>query len=263
MAFQEIAGFPLFYTRPSRQTSRSSSPPNLVLLHGAGGSHLDWPAALRRLSDTAVSTAVYTLDLPAHGRSEGPPLTSIEAFADRVGAWLDALELARVVLAGHSMGGLIALCLALRRHPALAGLVLIGSGARLKVSDLILDSAQTRPEITADFVRQYAWGPNAPAALSGRGRARLLETDPAVLYSDFKATSAFDVRDRLGEIALPTLVISGSADRMVPPKLGRFVAEQIPDATYVELEGIGHYAPLEAPAAVATAVAAFIAERIP
>lgn len=253
MPFQDAAGHAVFYTKPSK----SSQPPTLVLLHGAGGSHLDWPAALRRLPDTAV----YTLDLPAHGRSTGPPPTTIDAFADRVAAWMDALNLERVVLVGHSMGGAIAQALALRQLPAVVGLVLIGTGARLYVSEVILNAAQTEPDIVADFVRKYAWGEAVPAAVSGRGRKRLLATDPQVLYSDFSATSQFDVRDQLDQITVPTLVISGSADRMVPPRYGRGLAEHIPTATYLELEQVGHYAPLEAPTAVAEAIVSFLLEH--
>lgn len=74
---------------------------NLVLVHGAGGSHLDWPAPLRRLKGANV----YALDLPGHSRSEGTGRSSIAAYRDFLLAFLDALGLERATVVGHSMGG--------------------------------------------------------------------------------------------------------------------------------------------------------------
>ncbi len=85
--------------------------PALVLIHGAGGTHLHWPAELRMLD----STAVYALDLPAHGKSAPPGRTSIEEYADDIAAFVEALGLEHVVLVGHSMGGAIAQTIGLRK----------------------------------------------------------------------------------------------------------------------------------------------------
>jgi len=74
--------------------------PTLVLIHGAGGNHLFWPPEVRRLPDYRV----ITLDLPGHGKTEGPGCQSIQDYAHFVTKFLDALRLSRAVFVGHAMG---------------------------------------------------------------------------------------------------------------------------------------------------------------
>ena len=95
---------------------------------------MHWPGELRRLPDHEV----YALDLPGHGRSGGPGRTDIGAYAEVVREFADALKLPAFVLGGHSMGGAIALEFALRYGSRLAGLILVGTGARLRVAPEIL-----------------------------------------------------------------------------------------------------------------------------
>ena len=110
------------------------SPP-LLLIHGAGGSRLHWPPGIRRLTGWRV----LAIDLPGHGDSPGPGERSIEAYTGCVLEWLDEYGVERVIPAGHSMGGAIALTLALQAPDRLAGMVLVGSGARLRVAPSILE----------------------------------------------------------------------------------------------------------------------------
>ena len=99
--------------------------PPLVLVHGAGGSRLDWAPELRRLPDARV----IALDLPGHGKSTAPGRNTLDAYARDVAALLDALALDRAVIVGHSMGGGVAQLLALDWPERIAGLVLLGTGA--------------------------------------------------------------------------------------------------------------------------------------
>ena len=228
---------------------------NLVLVHGAGGSHLDWPAPLRRLGGVNV----YALDLPGHGRSEGVGRSSISAYRDFLMAFLDALGLERVVVAGHSMGGAIALDFALNYSDYLAGLILVGTGARLRVLPTILSGILTDFEATVDLVLGYAFGPSALEQLKRLGRQRLLRTPPQVLHGDYAACDAFDVMERLGEVRCPTQVVCGTADMLTPPKYSVYLRDHIPGAELVLVDGAGHMVMLEKPEVVAKAVSEFIA----
>jgi len=78
--------------------------------------------------------------------------------------------------------------------------------------------------------------------------------NPRVVWGDFAACDRFDIRERVGEITAPTLVITGSEDRMTPPKFGQWLAERIPGARFVLVEGAGHMVMLEKPDQVASAV---------
>ncbi len=240
----------LFYTR--RYIGPSA--PNLLLIHGAASSHLFWPAELRRLPNANV----YALDLPGHGRSDMPGRETVAAYAVDVAAFIHALSLDNVVLAGHSMGGAIVQTLALDPSPALKGIVLIATGARLRVDPVILQQVRSDFPAAIDRITRLAWGPDAPLPLVEAGRQLMLAIPPPVVHGDYLACNSFDTMAQLAQINLPTLVISGDQDRLTPAKYGRFLTDRIPHAEFLPLEGAGHMLPLEQPAAIAAAVSRFL-----
>ncbi len=229
----------------------------LVLVHGAGGNHMHWPAELRRLPETVV----YSLDLPGHGKAEGPGRVDIGAYAESIHAFVDALGLPRFVLAGHSMGGAIALEYALRHAPRLAGLVLVATGGRLRVAPELLaglrmDFAQTT-ELLA--VRTHAADVD-PELLRAYVR-RLREVAPEVLHADFVACDRFDRLADLHRVNVPTLVLCGEADRMTPVSDSRILAAGIPDAQLDVIPAAGHMVVLERPAEVAGLLTEWLRSR--
>ena len=244
MPVVQVGGQRLFYTVSGR------GGPALVLIHGAGGSHLHWPAALRRMPGATV----YAVDLPGHGRSAGPGRERIEDYAADIICFLDAVGVPRGVLVGHSMGGAIAQMTALMAPERVAGLVLVGTGARLRVAPVILEGILQDARGTLDLITEWAWGPEADPTLVARGRQMMARVHPQVVWGDFAACDRFDVRERIGEITAPTLVITGSEDRMTPPKFGQWLAERIPGARFVLVEGAGHMVMLEKPDEVARAI---------
>jgi pimeloyl-ACP methyl ester carboxylesterase len=232
--------------------------PPLLLIHGAGGDHLHWPPELRRIPGESV----LALDLPGHGRSEGPGRGRIEDYVTDVVGFLEALSVTRAVLGGHSMGGAVAQVLALDHPERVAGLVLIGTGAKLRVAPALLDVILTDLRAFLALMADWAFGPDAPAELKELGTKAMGETEPAVLHGDFTACDLFDIRDRLAEIRVPTLVIGGTADKMTPLRFSRYLADQISGAQLEILEGAGHMMALEQPASVAAAVTEFLS-RLP
>jgi pimeloyl-ACP methyl ester carboxylesterase len=249
MPYAETVRGDLFYTLSRGLVDA----PRVVWVHGAGGTHLHWPAELRRLSGAAV----YTLDLPGHGRSGRAGCDTIGEYAEAVAAFLHAVAVERAVICGHSMGGAIALTLALDSD-CVAGLVLVGTGARLRVAPAILDGIRSDFAGSVELVTRFAWSPEAPARLIELGRRAFLETDPDVFWGDFLACDRFDVMERLGEIQIPTLVITGTADRLTPVKYARFLAESVSGARLTTIEGAGHMVMLERPAEVEKAVREFL-----
>lgn len=228
----------------------------VLLIHGAGENHLVWPIGLRRLPGTIV----YAIDLPGHGKSTGAGRDSIAAYTDWVAAFGSALGLQRAVLVGHSMGGGIAQLFALNHPECSAGLVLIGTSAKLRVAPQLLDLARNEFETGVDWVMQREWGPLVTRDMKELGKQQLLATNPIVMLNDYRACDAFDVRERLGEIHAPVLIIGGEADQMTPLKHAQFMAERLPRARVVCLPQTGHMAMLEAEAAVTSAVVKFLSE---
>nr|MBC7245412.1 alpha/beta fold hydrolase [Chloroflexota bacterium] len=252
MPYTIVGGERLFYTY-HRAVEREA--PRLLLVHGAGGNHLHWGYAIRNLQGAHV----YALDLPGHGRSDGIGRSSITDYADVLAGFMDALDLARAVVVGHSMGGATAMMTALCHPQRVAGLVLVGTGARLRVLPAILEGTLHDFERTITLICEYAYSPNAPKELVQQGQRQMLRVAPKVLHDDFVACNAFDVMDQLYEIRCPTLVICGSEDRLTPPKYSTFLAERIAGAELRLIEGAGHMVMLEKPNQVATAITSALA----
>ena len=235
-------------------TNRVKSDTVILLLHGAGGRHQDWPVEMRR----SKSHLVITPDLPGHKRSALPGRDSAEGYADFVEALVTEMGWNRVIVVGHSMGGAIAQMVGLRQPKWLSGLILVGTGASMPVAPNILDNARNNMPVVADFVTKYAWGRNTEGLLRGMGRKLLLDNDPDVFYGDYKACHDFDTRDRLGEISAPTLIISSKKDKFMPLKKSEFLHAQIPNSQLEVLEAAGHMMMLEQPNEVARLVDNFV-----
>lgn len=250
MPYAEIADGKLFYTPSRGEKDR----PELVLVHGAGGNRLHWPPELRRFPGHTV----YTLDLPGHGRSDGLGYDTIDGYANAVADFLSTLDVERAVIVGHSMGGAIAQRLALESSDLLVGLVLVATGARLRVAPSILQGIRDDFEGAVGIITRFAWSPGTDPDLIELGRQALLETGPAVLEKDFVACDRFDEMGRLGEIRLPTLIIGGTADQLTSVKYAHFLAEHIPSAQSLILEGAGHMVMLERPRQVSVATSGFL-----
>ncbi len=250
MPYAETASGELFYTR----AEGPEGGPEMVLVHGAGGSRLHWPPQLRRMPGATV----YTLDLPGHGRSEGQGSEMIEGYATAVTAFLDQVAAGPAVIVGHSMGGAVAQTIALSEPGNVSSVVLVGTGARLKVAAAILEGIQQDFAEAIGLITRYAWSSGADPSLTEIGRDALRDTGSDVLLGDFLACDRFDVMDRLGQIEMPALVIGGSDDRLTPLKYSRFLSEQIPDARLVTVEGAGHMVMLERPDVVADAISEFV-----
>jgi pimeloyl-ACP methyl ester carboxylesterase len=260
MPYAKTARGDLFYTI----SQGPADSPALVLVHGAGGNHLHWPAELRRLGQARLPGAtVYTLDLPGHGRSGEQGRDTIRSYAEAVVAFLDAVGIEQAVVAGHSMGGATAMTMALDFQDHVAGLVLVATGARLRVAPAILEGIRSDFEGAVEVITRFAWSPQAKPALTELGRRALLETGPDVLFGDFVACDRFDVMERLGEIETPTLVIAGTADQLTPPKYAHFLAEHIAGAHLTIIEGAGHMVMLEQPVEVAKAAGEFLEKKVP
>lgn len=245
-------------------TGKPSSRPALILLHGAGGSHLSWPSEIRRLPGFSV----YSLDLPEHGRSTLNSPTSqpasIAAYAAAIDRWLGALQLDQVVVIGHSLGSAIAMQLALDRPDLVRGLALIGSSAAFRINPILIEGTQGPDRFAATVATIIAWSFSQAASpnLKYLAAKRMLECPPTVLHNDFLACQNFDLSDHLANIHPPTLILCGTEDKMTPPRLAQTLVENIPNVSLELVPSAGHMLMLEQPAKTASLLHQFL-EHLP
>ncbi|MCS6886685.1 MAG: alpha/beta fold hydrolase [Chloroflexus sp.] len=226
---------------------RGRAGPPLICIHGAGGSARHWGLLLEPLATVAQ---VYAVDLPGHGRSPAADGTvTITRYAQAISALHTALALPPAIVVGHSMGGAIALQLAVGAPQIVAGLGLVGSAARLRVAPALLaglagDAAARQEAINT--LAHWLFSPAADPGLIREAFAEYAALDPAILLADLQACHGFDIRSQLAAIRSPALVVTGADDTLTPPKLGAELAAGLGVEHHL-LANAGHMPMLEAP----------------
>jgi pimeloyl-ACP methyl ester carboxylesterase len=243
--------------------------PAIVLIHGAQNDHSVWALQSRYLAHHGH--AVLAVDLPGPGPSRGPALASVEARADWILALLDAAGVRRAVLAGHSMGSLIALEASHRAPGVVAGLALLGTTYPMKVSDALLETSRTDEQSAIDMVNIWshssiAHKPSCPGpGFSVMGGARRLmqrmsaRNPDGLFHTDFAACNSYANGEAAAvAVGCPVLFVFGKKDMMTPPRSTKLLTSAIKHGKIVNVDA-GHQMMAEAPDAVLDALAAFAA----
>ncbi len=228
-----------FYVADYRRPRTAGTP--TLLIHGAGGAHLDMPAPLRK----NAALQPIAPDLSGHGRSPGAGQRSIRDYALDVLAVADALGVATFNALGHSMGGAIALELALLAPERARRLVLIATAPMITVNPQIIAGFQTDPTATAQRIAAWMWPKGTPDEVIAQSAQRMAQTRPSVILNDYTACDRFDVRAQLGEIATPTLIIHGGQDRMIRASEAEQLAASLPHSTLKLFPEAGHMVHME------------------
>lgn len=245
-----------------------STRPAIVLIHGAGMDHSVWRYQARRLA--AAGWAVAAPDLPGHGRSLGEPLQSIAEMGGWVGRLIEELTLRQPVVAGHSMGSLVALWVAARRE--VCGVVLIGTSDHMQVHPDLLAAADRANHLAVDLITGWSHtgvtrfgGHPEPGSWKRGFTDRLLERHlDRVLAVDLHAVAAHDPVADAREVHVPVLAVLGTADRMTPARDGRELMANISaDTEVIEVARGSHLVFLEQPREVTAAVVDWLARRSP
>jgi len=237
------------------KVSRSDNAKGSILfVHGSGGDSHIWEEQLNHLPPDFCGAAI---DLPGHGASEGPLLRTIDDGAQLISMLPEFLKIPRPIwLAGHSMGSAMAITAALDHPQQIDGLILVGSGSRLRVLPQVLDSLQTG-KMNPEFLR-FGFSPMTPASVWEKEVEALQKAGTAILFNDFSACDQFDRSADLEQIKVPTLIIVGEDDQLTPLKYSEFLYEHLSSAKLVVIPAAGHHVMLEKPAEVNRAIADFV-----
>ncbi len=235
--------------------------PTIVFIHGAGLDHTCWQLESRWFAWHGWS--VLAVDLPAHGRSQGPPLASIAAMSGWVLAVMAAAGVETAALVGHSMGAVIALETAARVPDRVTGLGLLGISSAMPVHPSLLAAAKDDPAKAYDMMTGWCFanaaklgGNRAPGLwMTGGARALLGAGRDQALASDLAACSVWSTGlTSSADIKCPTLFVLGGQDVMTPARKGAELAKAVTGAKTVTLPTSGHMMMQEAPDATLDAL---------
>ena len=218
----------------------------LLLLHSAGATPDVWTDVRRYLFGVPVLTPA----LPGR-EGAGPATESVAEHATAVLRVMDDAGIDRVTVAGHSLGGAVALWLAIHARDRVAGIGVANASARMRVHPQLLAAL---PEGFSDVLEMIAvsnFPPGSPREWIDRRRDAYERVGGATLLADLLACDRFDVLDRLWEIRCRTQIMTGSEDALTPPKHALAMAERISAARVTHYAGAGHMLPFERAAEVA------------
>jgi 3-oxoadipate enol-lactonase len=256
--------------------STLGSGPVLLMLHGIGGGHLAFAPQVERFAHAGYRAVAW--DAPGYGRSAPIEPYTFKGLAAKCIALIEALTAAqkskKVVLLGHSMGGMVAQELVAVAPGVVQGLVLACTSAsfgkadgawqaqflaeRLAPLDAGLGMAGMAKRLVPGMV-----SPLAPVAVVNTALEIMGRVPEATYRVALPAIAGFDRRAALAAIQVPTLLLAAEHDRTAPPEVMQRMAARVPAAEYLCLPGVGHIANVEAPDAFNAAVVSFLQRHFP
>jgi len=218
-----------------------SENPTLIMIHGAGGSSATWFMQLRGLYE---SIHVIAIDLNGHGKSkDSDQADTLESYLEDVRSVVDEVE--SPYLMGHSMGGAITQLFALRNPKLLSGIILVGTGSRLKVHPMIFDLLRNDFEGYVEALGSFMFDTSTSEKIVDSSKAEVRKCSPRIIERDFLACNEFDIMESVASIDLPTLIIVGENDQMTPIKYSKYLNDKIEGSKMRVIPNAGHGVMLE------------------
>lgn len=250
MPFLEYKEKKIFYQIKKAETDQA-----IIFIHGSGGNSNIWKNQLAKLD---MNYKLIAIDLPSHDQSDNFSELSIELYIDVVKNLVKTLKLKEIVLAGHSLGGAVIQSYYFYYPAEVSALILVGTGARLRVSPNILNSLHNNFQEFLKGMPIVAFYRRTSKEIINEYMAETLKTDPQVTYSDFKICDNFDVMDKMSLINVPCLIICGKEDRLTPPKYSNYFHENLKTSELKIIEKASHMVMIEKPDEMNQAIKDFI-----
>ncbi len=218
-------------------------PGPIVMVHGAGGSTATWFMQTKHLSESLHTVAI---DLNGHGA------TPDRETEDLVRSYLDDIDevVSRYespVLCGHSMGGALTQLYALEKPDSISAIVLVGTGARLRVTPIIFELLKEDFNGYVEMFGQFVFHEDTDSEVIEASKAQVRKCPAGVISRDYELCTSFDIMERVSDIELPTLVIVGEGDAMTPPKYSDYLSSKIAGSQLKIIPSAGHGVMLEQP----------------
>ena len=211
----------------------------MFFIHGPGGTHRVWEPQIEFFKDAVA------IDLPGHEVGVGK--RTIDEYVEEVKRFCDERGLKNIVMVGHSMGGAIAQKFALDHPEYLRAIVLVCTGAKLRVTTVIFDKIERNYDEAVELVMELSFSDEARREIKEKAAGEMKKISAEVTYGDFEACDRFNVMDRVKEIKVPTLIVCGLEDRLTPLEYSEYLKDNIPNSKLETIVGAGHMVMLEKP----------------
>ena len=242
MGYADIDGLRIHY----HTTGESSHGQRVLYVHGTGCDGRVWHRHMRAMADRHTPVAI---DLPGHGLSSGTGFRGAADYTHYAIRLADHLGWDRFVIAGHSLGGGIALTAAIYYADRLAGMMLVDTGARLRVDPNVLENSRQLAAGEAGIAidPRLGFAKSTPQSLVDTLNALTSETDPKVTYKDWISDDTFDCMSRVANIHTPSIAICGDEDYFTPVKYAEYFRDRMPHCQLAVIPQAGHWTYEEQP----------------
>ena len=213
----------------------------ILLMHGSGLTHIVW--SLHEQFYASQGFNVLSVDLPGHGNSEGPSLKSIEKISDWIKSLMLKINIEKIIIVGHSQGGLVGIDFASRYPELIEKIVLVANSYKMPVNQDLIDLAEAGDEKAVLLMMK--WGYEGSKAFIGGNPVKKIINSARdireVLAVDLNACNNYkNGENAIKKINCPTLCIFGDLDKMVPVKVGLKMSEQITNSKTKIISDCGH-----------------------
>ena len=213
----------------------------IIFVHGAGGSAATWFMQLKGLSS---DYHVVAIELNGHGKSPD------RAEEDCVHSYLHDIhevisKYDKPILAGHSMGGALTQLYALNHPEYLSGIILVSTGAKLRVTPMVFNLLDNDFEGYVEAVGNFMFHEDASEEMIEASKHEVRKCHPQIIHRDFELCDKFDIMDKVSQIKIPTLILVGDADMMTPVKYSTYLKDMIEGSLLHVIERAGHSVMLE------------------
>jgi len=213
----------------------------ILLMHGSGLTHIVW--SLHEQFYASQGFNVLSVDLPGHGNSEGPSLESIEKISDWIKSLMLKINTKKIIIIGHSQGGLVGIDFASRYPELIEKIVLVANSYKMPVNQDLIDLAEAGDEKAVLLMMK--WGYEGSKAFIGGNPVKKIINSARdireVLAVDLNACNNYkNGENAIKKINCPTLCIFGDLDKMVPVKVGLKMSEQITNLETKIISDCGH-----------------------
>ena len=213
----------------------------IIFIHGSGGDSNTWQNQFKMSNDYSI----IALDLPSHGKSEKFDNLSLDLYVDVLKTLVNSLNYERIFVCGHSLGGAIIQSYYFLYPSDLTALILMSTGAKLRVSPAILESLKKDYEVYLKNLNNVAFSKNTTNNIIEEYQDKSSSIGAEVTYQDFKICDNFDTLEKTNLINAPCLIICGIDDKLTPVKYSRYFNEKIENSKLVLVEDAGHMVMLE------------------